>query len=52
MSKKTKIIGRKSKIHTNHNNIIVEPVNKGWKEITDSWEKEFIKKYFVLQAQK
>lgn len=34
MSKKTKVIGRKSKTYTNHNNIILEPVNKGWKEIT------------------
>lgn len=36
MSKKTKVIGRKSKIYTNHNNIILEPVNKEWKEITVS----------------
>lgn len=44
MSKKTKVIGEKrSKIYTNHNKVMFEPVNKEWKKITESRENEFIK---------
>lgn len=42
MSKKTKVIGKKSKIYTNHK-AIFEFVNKERKKITESLEKEFIK---------